>query len=98
MRCIVFDDETAEVMMGRYKRGATEIHYGEQPLNAALKAGRSLLVLPARDPDKVLLARIEVRTGKTPPRSQGVVAQFTPLRTVSGQRSASPDSSARRKK
>lgn len=95
MRWIVFDDETAEIIMGKYKHGAAEIHYGTQPLDAALKSRSSLLLLPAAAPGKVLVARIEAKSTKLASKSQShgpVVAQFTPLRSISRQTSAFPDS------
>lgn len=87
MRWIVFDDESAEAITGKYKRGAAELHYGEQPLDAALASGSSLLILPSADPEKVLVARIESRNGKTQSKPRGVIAQFTPLHTVGRQSS-----------
>ena len=96
MRWIVFDDESAEAITDKYRRGAAEIHYGQQPLDAALATGRSLLILPSADPDKVLLARIESRHSKVSSKSPGVIGQFTPLRTVQRQSSAPTDLPARR--
>ncbi len=55
IRWIAFDDETAEAVMSRYRRGAAEIQSG-QPLDAALDLGQpSLLVLPSSTPGRVLL-------------------------------------------
>lgn len=96
MRWIVFDDESAEAITDKYKRGAAELHYGEHPLDAALARGRSLLILPSADPEKVLLARIESRNGKVPSKSHGVIGQFTPLRTMGRQSSAPAGSPPRR--
>ncbi len=57
IRWIAFDDETAEALMSRFRRGAAEIQSGE-PLDAALKLGQpSLLVLPSPTPGRVLVAR-----------------------------------------
>jgi hypothetical protein len=92
MRWVVFDDETAEVVMGKYKHGAAEIDYGDHPLDAALKARSSILLLPAPDPGKVLVARIEFHSTKPCSTSRApVIAQFTPLRTIGRQSSPSPD-------
>ena len=87
MRWIVFDDETAEFVTGKYKRGAAEVRYDERPLDAALKGrGRSVLILPSAEPGKVLLATIEQRTAESVAKpAAAVVAQFTPLRSISGQ-------------
>jgi hypothetical protein len=61
IRWIAFDDETAEVLVSRFRRGAAEIHEG-QPLDAALAHGKpSLLVLPSSTPGAVLLAHFEPR-------------------------------------
>ena len=85
MRWIVFDDQTAEAVMDKYKRGAAEIHEGAEPLDAALQTARpTVLILPSSEIGTVLLASIEPKTIKPhakPPRKP-VVAQFTPLRGV----------------
>lgn len=61
-RWIAFDDETAEAVVGRFKRGAAEIHGGD-PLNAALsQSTASVIVLPSSVPGKVLMARMEPKT------------------------------------
>ena len=88
MRWIVFDDETAEFVTGKYKRGAAEVRYDESPLDAVLKArGHSVLMLPSTEPGKVLFASIECKTAES---AAAVVAQFTPLRNTLGQRPPSP--------
>lgn len=59
IRWIAFDDDTAEAVVTRFKRGAAEIHHG-QPLDAALDLGRpSVLLLPSNTPGRLLLARVE---------------------------------------
>lgn len=85
MRWIVFDDETAEAVVSKYRRGAAEIHEHDQPLDAALNAGsRSILILPSREPNRVLLATIVPKTTRpaSKPRRDPVIGQFTPLRGV----------------
>ncbi len=63
-RWIAFDDETAEAVVGRFKRGAAEIHSGNA-LDAALsQSTASLVVLPSSVPGKVLMARIEPKSEK----------------------------------
>lgn len=63
-RWIAFDDETAEAVVGRFKRGAAEIHGGD-PLNAALsQPTASVVVLPSSVPGKVLMVRMEPKTEK----------------------------------
>lgn len=67
-RWIAFDDETAEAVMIRYRRGAAEIQHGD-PVDAALALGNSsLLLLPCETPGRVWLARC---TPKLPLRSAG---------------------------
>jgi len=59
VRWIAFDDETAEAIVCRFRRGAAEIRQGH-PVDAALHHGKpSLLVLPSITPGKVLLARFQ---------------------------------------
>jgi hypothetical protein len=58
MRWIVFDAETADAVVTRLRRGGAEIH-SEHPVDAALSAkGTSLLVMPSREPGKVVVARL----------------------------------------
>jgi hypothetical protein len=59
VRWIAFDDETADAIVSRFKRGATEIHEGN-PLDEALRLGKASLILPSDTPGKVLFARLEV--------------------------------------
>jgi len=85
MRWIVFDDETAEAVVSKYKRGAAEIREAGRPLDAALNAGsRAILILPSREPSRVLLATVEPKMTRPPvkPRRDPVLGQFTPLRGV----------------
>jgi hypothetical protein len=57
MRWMVFDDETAEIVVSRWRRGAAEILH-EAPVDAALQAGGSaVLVMPSRVPGQVMVAR-----------------------------------------
>ena len=59
IRWIAFDDETAEVVVSKFKRGGAEIHGGE-PLDAVLEFGKpSLMVLPSTKPGRVLLAQFQ---------------------------------------
>lgn len=62
IRWIAFDDETADAIISRFRRGAAEIHYGN-PLDEALASGRpSILLLPSNTPGRVLMARIQPRS------------------------------------
>jgi len=62
VRWIAFDEETADALISRFKRGASELHTGD-PLDAALNYTKpSVLLMPSSTPGKVLLARIEKKT------------------------------------
>jgi hypothetical protein len=66
IRWIAFDDETAEAVVSRFKRGAAEIRQGD-PLDAALGLGKaSVVVLPSSVPGKVLVARFQPKTEDAP--------------------------------
>jgi hypothetical protein len=57
VRWIAFDDETAEAVVSRLRRGAAEIQH-DAPVDAALRAqGPSVIVLPSSTPGKLLVAR-----------------------------------------
>ena len=59
IRWIAFDDETAEAVVSRFKRGGAEIHRGE-PLDAVLDFGKpSLMLLPSTKSGRVLLAQFQ---------------------------------------
>lgn len=61
MRWMVFDDETAEMVVTQWRRGAAEILH-EHPVDAALGVdGAAVLVLPSRVPGQVLVARLKKR-------------------------------------
>ena len=80
MRWIVFDEQTADVVVDNYKRGGAEIHRGEDPLDAALNMGRpAALILPASGSGRVLLASFQPKR-QPKPSIQPVVAHFSPLR------------------
>jgi hypothetical protein len=59
VRWIAFDEETADAIVSRFKRGASELHDGN-PFDAVLSHGKpSILLMPASTPGRVLVARIE---------------------------------------
>jgi hypothetical protein len=61
VRWIAFDDETAEAVVSRLRRGAAEIQ-SNSPLDAALhNSGPSVIVLPSSTPGKLLIARLSQR-------------------------------------
>jgi hypothetical protein len=58
---IAFDDDTAEAVVSRLRRGAAEIQHNT-PVDAALHADSpSVIVLPSSTPGKLLLARFTPR-------------------------------------
>ena len=57
VRWIVFDDDTADAVVGKYRRGGAEIRAGEHPLDAALALDQAhAMVQPSRTAGRVLLA------------------------------------------
>jgi hypothetical protein len=61
VRWIAFDDDTAEAVVSRLRRGAAEIQHNS-PVDAALHAaGPSVIVLPSSTPGKLLIARFTQR-------------------------------------
>lgn len=57
VRWIAFDDETAEAVVSRLRRGAAEIQHNS-PVDAALHtAGPAVIVLPSPNPGRLLIAR-----------------------------------------
>jgi hypothetical protein len=61
VRWIAFDDDTAEAVVSRLRRGAAEIQ-NNSPVDAALHAaGPSVIVLPSSTPGKLLIARFSHR-------------------------------------
>jgi len=77
VRWIAFDDETAEAVVSRLRRGAAEIN-STTPLDAALQAkGPSMVVLPASTPGRLLIAKFSKRQE---PQPTPAVSQSTPSR------------------
>ncbi len=67
VRWIAFDDDTAEVVVSRLRRGAAEIQHNS-PVDAALHSDRpSLIVLPSSTPGRLLIARFTPRNVATAP-------------------------------
>jgi hypothetical protein len=68
VRWIVFDDDTADAVVGKYKRGAAEIRDGENPLDAALALDQaSTVILASRTTGRVLLADFVPKTASSAP-------------------------------
>jgi hypothetical protein len=61
VRWIAFDDDTAEAVVCRLRRGAAEIQ-STSPVDAALQSvGPALIVLPSSTPGRLLVARFSQR-------------------------------------
>ena len=59
VRWIAFDDDTAEAVVTRFKRGAAEIQHVD-PLSLALGTQQpSLVILPSNAPCRVVLAHFQ---------------------------------------
>ena len=57
-RWIAFDDDTAEAVVCRFRRGAAEIRKGDA-LDAVLaQPGKSLLLMPAESPGQLLVVTV----------------------------------------
>ena len=78
MRWIAFDDETAEAVVSKFKRGGAEIYPGE-PLDAVLDFGEpSLMLLPSTKPGRVLLAQFQPKPRTATTESREPIA-FEPM-------------------
>jgi hypothetical protein len=78
VRWIAFDDDTAEAVVSRLRRGAAEIQHNT-PVDAALNSeGPSVLVLPSSTPGKLLIAHFAPRK-----KSQLAPAAARPARPAS---------------
>jgi hypothetical protein len=67
VRWIAFDDDTAEAVVSRLRRGAAEIQH-TTPVDAALGThGSAMLVLPSPTPGKLLVARFSAPKKVEPP-------------------------------
>jgi hypothetical protein len=81
VRWIAFDDDTAEAVVSRLRRGAAEIQHSV-PVDAALRTdGSAVLVLPSPNPGKLLVARFSTRKStvlRPPSPSVARPAAFAP--------------------
>jgi len=76
---IAFDDDTAEALVSRMRRGAAEIQHNT-PVDAALHVdGASVMVLPSSTPGRLLIARFSPRKDA---HSQTRPAPKIPVRSV----------------
>jgi hypothetical protein len=85
VRWIAFDDDTAEALVSRLRRGAAEIQHNS-PVDAALHAGSpSVVVLPSQTPGKLLIARFLPRKDAqllVEPRTAVPARRLNPARTT----------------
>ena len=58
VRWIAFDDETADALVGKFKRGAAEIREGAVLDTLVRHRQPSILIYPSTSPERVLLARV----------------------------------------
>jgi hypothetical protein len=80
VRWIVFDIETAEAVVDKFKRGAAEIREGSEPLDAALSVRQpSVVILPSTASGKVMLARFEPKSGAIPVKPVAAIEASRPL-------------------
>lgn len=81
VRWIAFDDDTAEAVVSRLRRGAAEIQHNT-PVDAALQVtGPSVIVLPSPTPGKLLIARFGQR--KDAPASSSAISLSRPATSPS---------------
>jgi len=79
VRWIAFDDETAEAVVSRLRRGAAEIQHNT-PVDAALHAqGPSVIVLPSSTPGRLLVARFTKCKASEPAADFKAPARIAPV-------------------
>jgi hypothetical protein len=79
VRWVAFDDDTAEAVVSRLRRGAAEIQHNV-PVDAALRTqGPSVLVLPSHNPGRLLIARFSPRKDAQVPSANAHTARPGPL-------------------
>ena len=62
VRWIAFDDDTADALVGKFKRGAAEIREGDVLDSSLHHDEANILIYPSPSPERVLLARVDVIT------------------------------------
>ena len=79
VRWVAFDDDTAEAVVSRLRRGAAEIQHNV-PVDAALRTqGPSVLVMPSHNPGRLLIARFSPRKDAQVPTANAHTARPGPL-------------------
>ena len=87
MRWIVFNDDTAEAVVTRLRRGAAEIQQSD-PLDAALNSARpSLVILPSNAAGRLLVARFTVHESAKKKPNQQTPSLLPPKRPPVGKKS-----------
>src|SRR5439155_1115889 len=100
IRWIAFDDETAEAVVSKFKRGGAEIHCGEL-LDVVLDFGKpSLMFLPSTKSGRVLLAQFQPNPRTATTESPEPIAFETMgfLGLADGRRYSDKDPTAPRKR
>jgi hypothetical protein len=88
VRWIAFDDETAEAVVSRLRRGAAEIQHNT-PVDAALHAaGPSVIVMPSSTPGTLLIARFTKYKASEPAEIKPAVTMIAPRTAPKKQASA----------
>lgn len=94
VRWIAFDDDTAEFVVSRMRRGAAEIQHNS-PVDAALGVnGASVIVLPTPTREKLLIARFTPRKDAqfpTAPRFRPPTTYASPNASLAQNKIAAPD-------
>ena len=62
VRWIAFDDDTADALVGKFKRGAAEIREGDVLDSSLHHDEANILIYPSASPERVLLARVTSST------------------------------------
>ena len=60
VRWIAFDDDTADALVGKFKRGAAEIREGAVLDTLVSHRQPSILIYPSTSPERALLARVRL--------------------------------------
>jgi hypothetical protein len=77
-RWIAFDDDTAEAVVCRFRRGAAEIRQGDA-LDAVLaQPGKSMLLMPAETPGQLLVVTVANSKSKPFPKPKPPTSVVVP--------------------
>lgn len=95
VRWIAFDDDTADALVGKFKRGAAEIRNGNVLDSALHHDHASILIYPSASPERVLLARVTAASAAAAIGASSFIETSRPL-PVRSVRAANLSSSARK--